>query len=42
MSVEADVNNGQLHQREHDFAKKKAEVVAQKLGISVQEAETEI
>lgn len=41
-ALAADVNNRQLHQREYDFAKKQAKLVAEKLGISLNEAEGRI
>jgi filamentous hemagglutinin len=40
--LNSDANNRQLHQREYDFASKYAKVVADKLGISKEEAEGRI
>jgi len=40
--LNVEVNNRQLHQSEYDLAKKNAKLVAQKLGISEQEAEGRI
>jgi len=40
--ISVDANNRQLHQSEYDMVKKKAKLVAQKLGISEAEAEGRI
>lgn len=41
-ALNADINNRQLHQREYDFAKKYAKLVAEKLGVAKEEAEGRI